>query len=82
MADSKGTGTATEDFRAEAMVGGYHRTGDIGSRDADGYITCIARAAERLRSVNIRGLFFSIVVGRLSDGGRWYSFVVVPGRCG
>ncbi|MFD8975293.1 AMP-binding protein [Streptomyces sp. NPDC059593] len=29
---------------AEAMAGGYYRTGDIGSRDEDGYITYIGRA--------------------------------------
>ncbi|MEU8530210.1 AMP-binding protein [Streptomyces sp. NPDC048629] len=29
---------------AEAMAGGYYRTGDIGARDADGYITYIGRA--------------------------------------
>ncbi|MFD3946799.1 AMP-binding protein [Streptomyces sp. NPDC058579] len=29
---------------AEAMAGGYYRTGDIGSRDAEGYITYIVRA--------------------------------------
>ncbi|GAA1142459.1 MULTISPECIES: AMP-binding protein [Streptomyces violaceusniger group] len=29
---------------AEATAGGYYRTGDIGSRDADGYITYIGRA--------------------------------------
>ncbi|SFD98418.1 acetyl-CoA synthetase [Actinacidiphila alni] len=29
---------------AEAMSGGFYRTGDIGSRDADGYITYIGRA--------------------------------------
>ncbi|MFE6817496.1 AMP-binding protein [Streptomyces sp. NPDC057677] len=29
---------------AEAMAGGYYRTGDIGSQDADGYITYIGRA--------------------------------------
>ncbi len=28
---------------AEAMAGGYYRTGDIGSRDADGYVTYIGR---------------------------------------
>ncbi|MFE4699831.1 AMP-binding protein [Streptomyces sp. NPDC056738] len=32
------------DRTAEAMAGGYYRTGDIGSRDADGYITYIGRA--------------------------------------
>ncbi|MEU8826665.1 AMP-binding protein [Streptomyces sp. NPDC048636] len=29
---------------AEATAGGYYRTGDIGARDADGYITYIGRA--------------------------------------
>jgi acetyl-CoA synthetase len=29
---------------AEAMSGGYYRTGDIGARDADGYITYIGRS--------------------------------------
>ncbi|MQS36018.1 AMP-binding protein [Streptomyces katsurahamanus] len=29
---------------AEVMTGGYYRTGDIGSRDADGYITYIGRS--------------------------------------
>ncbi|MEU6945222.1 AMP-binding protein [Streptomyces sp. NPDC046316] len=29
---------------AEAMAGGYYRTGDIGSRDAEGYITYIGRS--------------------------------------
>ncbi len=29
---------------AEAMAGGYYRTGDIGSRDHDGYITYVGRA--------------------------------------
>ncbi|WP_405775619.1 AMP-binding protein [Streptomyces sp. NBC_00859] len=29
---------------AEAMAGGYYRTGDIGSRDEDGYITYIGRS--------------------------------------
>ncbi|MFF2652272.1 AMP-binding protein [Streptomyces sp. NPDC058045] len=28
---------------AEAMAGGYYRTGDIGSRDADGYLTYVGR---------------------------------------
>ncbi|MBT2385134.1 AMP-binding protein [Streptomyces sp. ISL-11] len=39
------TGYAGDPERtAEAMAGGYYRTGDIGSRDADGYITYIGRA--------------------------------------
>ncbi|MFC8273251.1 AMP-binding protein [Streptomyces sp. NPDC057271] len=29
---------------AEAMAGGYYRTGDIGSRDTEGYITYVGRA--------------------------------------
>ncbi|MEU9559230.1 AMP-binding protein [Streptomyces fumanus] len=29
---------------AEAMAGGYYRTGDIGARDADGYLTYVGRA--------------------------------------
>ncbi|MGW2342251.1 AMP-binding protein [Streptomyces sp. NPDC001661] len=29
---------------ADAMAGGYYRTGDIGSRDADGYLTYVGRA--------------------------------------
>ncbi|WP_432254176.1 AMP-binding protein [Streptomyces sp. HNM1019] len=33
-----------EERTAEATAGGYYRTGDIGSRDADGYITYIGRS--------------------------------------
>jgi acetyl-CoA synthetase len=29
---------------AEAMAGGYYRTGDIASRDADGYLTYVGRS--------------------------------------
>ncbi|MFJ4785040.1 AMP-binding protein [Streptomyces sp. NPDC088794] len=32
------------DRTAEAMAAGYYRTGDIGSRDADGYITYVGRS--------------------------------------
>jgi acetyl-CoA synthetase len=32
------------DRTAQAMAGGYYRTGDIGSRDAEGYITYVGRA--------------------------------------
>ncbi|MFE2039839.1 AMP-binding protein [Streptomyces sp. NPDC059477] len=32
------------DRTAEAMSGGYYRTGDIGSRDADGYVTYVGRS--------------------------------------
>ncbi|WUH90082.1 AMP-binding protein [Streptomyces sp. NBC_00433] len=34
----------------EAMGGGYYRTGDIGSRDADGYITYVGRADDVFKS--------------------------------
>jgi acetyl-CoA synthetase len=34
----------------EAMGGGYYRTGDIGRRDADGYITYIGRADDVFKS--------------------------------
>ncbi len=33
-----------DDLTAEAWRGGYHHTGDIGIRDADGYITYVGRA--------------------------------------
>ena len=33
-----------EERTAEATAGGYYRTGDIGARDADGYITYVGRA--------------------------------------
>lgn len=32
------------DRTAAAMAGGYYRTGDIGSRDADGYLTYVGRS--------------------------------------
>ncbi|MFE7034529.1 AMP-binding protein [Streptomyces sp. NPDC057621] len=32
------------DRTAEAMADGYYRTGDIGSRDADGYVTYVGRS--------------------------------------
>lgn len=35
---------------AEAMAGGYYRTGDIGARDEDGYITYIGRADDVFKS--------------------------------
>ncbi|CAL9598720.1 AMP-binding protein [Streptomyces albus] len=33
-----------EERTAQAMAGGYYRTGDIGSRDADGYLTYVGRS--------------------------------------
>ncbi|WP_392961376.1 AMP-binding protein [Streptomyces sp. LN245] len=38
------------DRTAEAMAGGYYRTGDIGSRDADGYITYVGRSDDVFKS--------------------------------
>ncbi|CAG6396094.1 AMP-binding protein [Streptomyces cocklensis] len=45
------TGYAGDPERTEeAMGGGYYRTGDIGSRDADGYITYVGRADDVFKS--------------------------------
>lgn len=38
------------DRTAEAMAGGYYRTGDIGSRDVDGYITYTGRSDDVFKS--------------------------------
>ncbi|MBB5121274.1 AMP-dependent synthetase [Streptomyces eurocidicus] len=35
---------------AEAMAGGYYRTGDIASRDADGYLTYVGRGDDVFKS--------------------------------
>ncbi|MFJ8691382.1 AMP-binding protein [Streptomyces roseolilacinus] len=35
---------------AEAMAGGYYRTGDIGARDADGYLTYVGRRDDVFKS--------------------------------
>ncbi|MEV8319085.1 AMP-binding protein [Streptomyces sp. NPDC059900] len=35
---------------AEAMAGGYYRTGDIGSLDADGYLTYVGRSDDVFKS--------------------------------
>jgi acetyl-CoA synthetase len=45
------TGYAGDPGRtAEAMAGGYYHTGDIGRRDADGYITYIGRSDDVFKS--------------------------------
>jgi acetyl-CoA synthetase len=45
------TGYAGDDRRtAEAMAGGYYRTGDVGRRDADGYITYVGRGDDVFKS--------------------------------
>ncbi|MFC4532985.1 AMP-binding protein [Sphaerisporangium dianthi] len=39
---------------AEAMSGGYYHTGDIGSRDADGYITYVGRTDDVFKASDYR----------------------------
>src|ERR1700754_938604 len=39
---------------AEAMAGGYYHTGDIGSRDSDGYITYVGRADDVFKASDYR----------------------------
>ncbi|AEH09464.1 MULTISPECIES: AMP-binding protein [Protofrankia] len=39
---------------AEAMAGGYYHTGDVASRDADGYITYIGRADDVFKASDYR----------------------------
>ncbi|WP_225845975.1 AMP-binding protein [Streptomyces sp. HPF1205] len=40
----------TPELTEEAMGGGYYRTGDIGRRDADGYITYVGRSDDVFKS--------------------------------
>jgi acetyl-CoA synthetase len=42
------------DRTAEAMAGGHYHTGDIGSRDADGYITYVGRADDVFKASDYR----------------------------
>jgi acetyl-CoA synthetase len=39
---------------AEAMAGGYYHTGDVGSRDADGYITYVGRTDDVFKASDYR----------------------------
>ena len=39
---------------AEAMAGGYYHTGDVGSRDSDGYITYVGRADDVFKASDYR----------------------------
>ncbi|MEU4560191.1 AMP-binding protein [Actinoplanes sp. NPDC023936] len=39
---------------AEAMAGGYYHTGDIGSRDADGYVTYVGRTDDVFKASDYR----------------------------
>ncbi|MGE0026077.1 MAG: AMP-binding protein [Thermoleophilia bacterium] len=41
-------------LNAEAMEGGLYRTGDIGTRDADGYITYVGRADDVFKASDYR----------------------------
>ncbi|MGH3314393.1 MAG: AMP-binding protein [Streptomyces sp.] len=43
-----------EERTAEAMAGGYYRTGDIGSRDAEGYITYVGRSDDVFKASDYR----------------------------
>ena len=43
-----------EDRNAEAMAGGDYHTGDVGSRDADGYITYVGRADDVFKASDYR----------------------------
>ncbi|REK91282.1 hypothetical protein DY245_05350 [Streptomyces inhibens] len=45
---------------AEAMAGGYYRTGDIGSRDKDGRITYIGRADDVFKASESGGIPFQM----------------------
>ncbi|BAL87776.1 putative acetyl-CoA synthetase [Actinoplanes missouriensis 431] len=42
------------DRNAEAMAGGYYHTGDIGSRDADGYVTYVGRTDDVFKASDYR----------------------------
>jgi acetyl-CoA synthetase len=39
---------------ADAMAGGYYHTGDVGSRDADGYITYVGRSDDVFKASDYR----------------------------
>jgi acetyl-CoA synthetase len=43
-----------DDRNAEAMAGGYYHTGDVGSRDADGYITYVGRTDDVFKASDYR----------------------------
>src|SRR4051812_11306112 len=43
-----------DDRNAEAMVGGYYHTGDVGSRDSEGYITYVGRADDVFKASDYR----------------------------
>jgi acetyl-CoA synthetase len=43
-----------EERNATAMAGGFYHTGDVGSRDADGYLTYIGRADDVFKASDYR----------------------------
>ena len=43
-----------DELTAERMAGGYYHTGDIGSRDADGYITYVGRTDDVFKASDYR----------------------------
>jgi acetyl-CoA synthetase len=43
-----------EEKTAESMRGGYYHTGDVGSRDADGYITYVGRSDDVFKASDYR----------------------------
>jgi len=44
----------SDELNAEAMRGGYYHTGDVASRDADGYITYVGRADDVFKASDYR----------------------------
>jgi acetyl-CoA synthetase len=46
--------TGDPERNAEAMADGYYHTGDVGSRDADGYITYVGRADDVFKASDYR----------------------------
>jgi acetyl-CoA synthetase len=46
--------TGDPERNAEAMAGGYYHTGDVGSRDADGYITYVGRSDDVFKASDYR----------------------------
>jgi acetyl-CoA synthetase len=43
-----------DERNAEAMAGGYYHTGDVGSRDAEGYITYVGRSDDVFKASDYR----------------------------
>jgi acetyl-CoA synthetase len=43
-----------DERNAEAMAGGYYHTGDVGSRDSEGYITYVGRADDVFKASDYR----------------------------